>query len=251
MSNVPSDQWLVTLGDFVVSRNTRPVGELNPRELGRAEWVSDDKRIGAVANLVLAPDGSVGVSQVVIGAMRQDYPERMVTSSVLREIPLGTVVADATKALLEAKKRQPQQAVLQDVQTDEFKQLLRDSVRPQPGKTRQLSDQLLKTVALLYLEEYGAGRGMQKRIAERLGELLGESVADTQVRDWISAARRRGWLTTGQAGRRAAGPGWKLLGERGDVAHPGVTTADFLAKIPGIEDADDVVSPRDTDADEQ
>lgn len=75
------------------------------------------------------------------------------------------------------------------------------------GHTR-LSDDLLRQVALVFIEETGPGkdgRAMQ-RTAARFGR------SEDTVRQWVAKARSRGWLAPGYKGRSGGEPGPRWSG---------------------------------------
>jgi hypothetical protein len=74
-----------------------------------------------------------------------------------------------------------------------------------------VTDDLLRHVALAYLEESGPGkdRAVLQRLEARLGRPKGT------VRGWVQRAREDGWLGAAVQGRMGAEPGPKLLAEPG------------------------------------
>ena len=68
----------------------------------------------------------------------------------------------------------------------------------------ELSDQLLIEVARAYLDESRFGSGLTRRLAEQFDR------PEPTIRDWITAARRRGFLGQTTPGRRGATPGPNL-----------------------------------------
>lgn len=76
------------------------------------------------------------------------------------------------------------------------------------GRT-ELTDELLRAVALAYIEETGPGKDRRaiQRMAKRFDRPEGT------LRTWISRARKAGWLAPGSKGRIGAEPGPKLLGD--------------------------------------
>jgi hypothetical protein len=85
---------------------------------------------------------------------------------------------------------------------------LQEQSAPRPGRPK-LADDLLRQVALAYLAEVRAGRGVLRRLAERFER------PETTIRDWVRIARREGWLGPAtKSGRRGADPGPRLLAER-------------------------------------
>jgi transposase len=78
-----------------------------------------------------------------------------------------------------------------------------------PGRVL-MTDDLLRRVAITYLEETesGGNRAVLQRMADRLGRSRGT------VRTWLGRAREEGWLGPGVQGRPGAEPGPKLIAER-------------------------------------
>jgi len=68
----------------------------------------------------------------------------------------------------------------------------------------EIADTLLESVATAYLEEAPGGAGLTRRLAERFNR------PEPTVRDWVAAARRRGFLSAAHPGRRGAAPGPRL-----------------------------------------
>jgi hypothetical protein len=80
----------------------------------------------------------------------------------------------------------------------------------QGAKRTEMTAELLRSVAIAYIEEseVGTGRGLLNRMSERFGRPEGT------VRTWVSRARKDGWLGPGARGRAGAEPGPKLLAAR-------------------------------------
>lgn len=87
---------------------------------------------------------------------------------------------------------------------------------PAPGRGRPaLPDDFLAAVAIAYIEECAAGRGVLKRVGVRVGPLRGmrpRQVLLQTVKDWVRLARDRGFLTPAtKQGSRGGQPGPRLL----------------------------------------
>lgn len=88
-----------------------------------------------------------------------------------------------------------------------------------------MTDDLLRTVALVFLSETAPGmpRGATQRMVERFGRPQGT------IQTWIKRARREGWLAPGPSGRMAGEPGPRLkawIAERvNDPIRPGGPSA--------------------------
>ena len=116
-----------------------------------------------------------------------------ITSSLLRQIPTGGILAAAQAAGIS----------IQDAPASPPK---RDEKR-QPGR-QPLSDDLIRDVALRYLTETGPGkpRGAVQRLAEHYGK-----PAQTISR-WVMRARADGWLGPAVPGREGGAHGRRLSG---------------------------------------
>ncbi|MFF6939987.1 hypothetical protein [Streptomyces lavendulae] len=118
------------------------------------------------------------------------------THQLLRQIPLGEILAEARtyRPELEASYLRMQDGP--------------SAATLPPGRV-PITDDLLRQVALVYLEESGPGKGRAalQRLAERFGRPVGT------VRTWLGRAREEGWLGPGVQGRLGADPGPRLLDE--------------------------------------
>jgi hypothetical protein len=128
-----------------------------------------------------------------------------VTPTLLKSVPLGRLMAQVHSDLFRRA------ATTSD--TEQWARLVRqvaeeESVAPSPRTGRPaLSHDLLREVAVAYLEEAENGRGLTARLAVRFDR------PQATVRDWIRAARREHFLTEAEPGRAGAAPGWRLLDE--------------------------------------
>jgi hypothetical protein len=145
--------------------------------------------------------------------MSRSYPG--ITSSLLRRLPLGRIVAAAQRTLAERNwvtegiRLVPGGLLVGDHIPAETRTLLErtnDQAAPQRRGRPPLADDLLEHVARAYLEEAPAGTGLTRRLAERFGR------PEPTVRDWVAAARERGYLSPARPGRRGAAPGPRLKG---------------------------------------
>lgn len=75
--------------------------------------------------------------------------------------------------------------------------------RPSGGRPR-LSDAHLREVAIAYLAELAAGRGVLARLATRF------EVSGRLASEWVVKARKAGFLSSGERGRRGGGLGPRL-----------------------------------------
>lgn len=140
-------------------------------------------------------------------------PEQLITSDILRRIPLGRIVAMAQRSLAQEGWRTDGLHILMgpdrgpEALTDEEVNALEAGVQAAKQTRRgrpPLPDSTLAEVAHAYLEEAPAGVGLLKRLATRFDR------PEATVRDWIAAARREGYLTPATPGKRGAGPGPRL-----------------------------------------
>lgn len=213
------------VSDFVYNSQDLPVSvygilinrgrglEVAELELFRTSWGYYDKWGDFVG-----PDGN-DLQHVANEA------EQLITSDVLRRIPIGRIVAMAQRSLAEETWRSEGLQVLMgadrgpdELTPDELTAL--EAGTKAAKQTRRgrppLQESTLEEVAHAYLEEAPTGVGLLKRLAKRFDR------PEATVRDWIAAARREGYLTPAVPGKRGAGPGPRL------VAVPGAA-----------EDADD------------
>lgn len=149
-------------------------------------------------------------------------PESLITSDVLRKIPLGTIVAraQATLALEDWRTEGVTQLGLtgpEDIPAEKLfapeRAALEKATSSATSTARgrpSLPDKLLTEVAHAYLQEAAVGPGLTRRLAARFDR------PEPTIRDWIAAARRRGFLSEATPGRRGAAPGPML-------EHPGVS----------------------------
>lgn len=137
-----------------------------------------------------------------------------ITTTVLRQIPLGEIVALAQKSLAGSDWRETGVRVLMgpDLAPDELPpaavSALETATRSAANSARTgrppLPDALLAEVARAYLDQAPGGRGLRRRLARRFDR------PEATIRDWINQARKRGFLTPAQPGRRGAAPGPRL-----------------------------------------
>jgi hypothetical protein len=117
-------------------------------------------------------------------AAQRTLAERNWVTEGIRVVPGGLLVGDdilaETRTLLERTN---------------------DQASPQRRGRPPLAEDLLEQVARAYLEEAPAGIGLTRRLAERFDR------PEPTVRDWVAAARERGYLSPAHPGRRGAAPG--------------------------------------------
>jgi hypothetical protein len=129
-------------------------------------------------------------------------------TSLMRQIPLSRLMAQVRvdlvrRAATAPAREQWAQHVLAVAGS------LEDEPIRGPGRAA-LSDDLLFDVAVAYLEEAEHGRGVWGRMATRLGQ------PEARVRELIRAARKRGYLSDAEPGKRDAQAGPRMLAEMHD-----------------------------------
>ncbi|MFE7045260.1 hypothetical protein ACFU9X_39365 [Streptomyces atratus] len=133
-----------------------------------------------------------------------------ITSDVLRRIPLGQIVARAQAELADQSWKEEGVTVLgrsraagSDLAPASLQALENANVLAQPAQRGRppLDGELLHVVAHAYLREAINGPGLHRRLANLFNR------PEPTIKDWIKAARDRGYLSPAVPGRRAAGPG--------------------------------------------
>jgi hypothetical protein len=154
-------------------------------------------------------------------------PPALINSDVLRRVPLGDIIARTERQLADDSWRTegvrsfPGPNLMLDELTDEQRRALENSSTSAVRRRGrpELSDELLIDVAETYVWEAGRGRGALRRMSEVFDR------PEATIRDWIAAARRRGYLAPTKPGRRGAAPGPNLpsirtAGETARAARP-------------------------------
>lgn len=144
-------------------------------------------------------------------------PPSLITSDVLRRIPIGEILARTQRRLADESWRTDGIDVIPapggrfsklsaDELTEEQRRALENSsaIAARRRGRPELSDELLIEVAEAYIHEAGRGRGALNRMSEIFDR------PEATVRDWIAQARRRGYLAPTKPGRRGAAPGPNL-----------------------------------------
>lgn len=131
-----------------------------------------------------------------------------VTAGLLRKIPVGEILASVrTKAAWEAAQKAGTRVLLgEEPIAGVFRE--GDETKPRRSGRAPLTQELLRDVAVAYIEENAPGKpaGAMKRIAERFGK------PEETMRNWVTRARRDGWLGPSVKGRAGAEPGPRLAG---------------------------------------
>ena len=144
-------------------------------------------------------------------------PPTLITSDVLRRIPIGEILA-RTQRRLTAESWRTEGIELMPAPGGVVGKLDADDLTPEQRRALEnssavgarrrgrpeLSDELLVEVAEAYITEAARGRGALNRMAEIFDR------PEATVRDWIAQARRRGYLAATRPGRRGAAPGPNL-----------------------------------------
>lgn len=132
-------------------------------------------------------------------------PGTRITAKMLRDLPLTDILAGARSAEIIASSIRGAQAALGPEKPAET---------GGPGRT-PLSDDLLREVALGYLDQTapGMGRGAVKRLAERM------NVDPKTMSRYVWRARQTGWLGPAIQGREGSEPGPRLVAETGSRSH--------------------------------
>lgn len=192
-----SERLPVTVYAVLINRGQGlEVAEL---ELFRRNWGYFDESDNYVVPDVEAQPGS-------------DDPPTLITGDILRRIPLGDIVARTQRWLADDSWRTegirslPGPDLRTDDLTDQQRRALENSSNSVPRRRGrpELSDELLVDVAEAYIQEAGLGRGAIGRMADTFDR------PEATIRDWISIARRRGYLAPTKPGRRSAAPGPRL-----------------------------------------
>lgn len=130
-----------------------------------------------------------------------------VTATLLRQVPVGRIcaLAQTTLAAREWETDGIQVIMGPDIAGDEIDGETRTSLEsaaalaeqaPRSAGRPQLPDDLLEAVATAYTQELAGGAGLTRRLAERFCR------PEPTVRDWITKARARGYLSAAVPGRR-------------------------------------------------
>jgi hypothetical protein len=157
-------------------------------------------------------------------------PPTLITSDLLRRIPLGDIITRVERDLpddswrTEGIRQMPGDDRIFPADLSEEQRRALDNTTTVTSRRRgrpELSDELLIELAEIYIDEASHGRGVTRRLAERFDR------PEPTIRDWITTARRRGFLAQSTPGRRVAAPGPKLplRTDDGAGAKPDLTRA--------------------------
>jgi hypothetical protein len=147
------------------------------------------------------------------------------TAGIMKHVPLGAITVSLRSLVALERSEQMIDEARRNI--DELPNvaaaLIREAtsqVQPALEKPRRhggrepLTDDLLRDVALTYLEETGPGK--PKKPLERMAAKYDKP--EETVRTWVSRARKAGWLGPAMRGRAGAEPGPRLLAEM--ATHP-------------------------------
>lgn len=162
-----------------------------------------------------------GSAEIDANQVDEDHAEApsLITSDLLRRIPVGRIIALAQRQLAQDDWRTDGVMVLMGPDRGSDQLTVAETTALESGVTaaRQtrrgrppLPDDLLEQVAHAYLQESAAGPGLLRRLSGRFER------PEATIRDWIAAARTAGYLTPARHGRRGAGPGPRLTEEMHD-----------------------------------
>ena len=153
---------------------------------------------------------------LTIEAWDPDELQLAVTSSVLRSLPLGRWLASARAESVDTYRlmmeRWPDGSPERERLHRSAEQMAKER---KPGR-RGYPDSHWAEIAERYLELDRRGtRAVSTELAAQLG------VPVQTAKDWVSQARKRGYLTPAQPGRSGGAPGPELIAflERGETDH--------------------------------
>lgn len=131
-----------------------------------------------------------------------------VTQRTLRETPLaGILKAIRAQVVWQEAAREGTRAFLGEEPAPGLFEPQDVRIPETSGRT-PMSDELLRAVALAFIEETGPGK--DKRAIQRMAKRFDRP--EGTLRTWIARARKEGWLAPGSKGRIGAEPGPKLTG---------------------------------------
>lgn len=163
--------------------------------------------------------GRVARTELGIVITRMEFESERsggITASMSRHFPIGELLAYIRTSNVLADERREYGLVPMSAPPAEPEAVCRcghsAGVRDRRGGRARITDEHLRAVALVYLEETlpGKGGGAMARMTAHFERPEGT------VRTWLANARRQGWLGPGMKGRRGAEPGPRLLAELAD-----------------------------------
>jgi hypothetical protein len=212
--NLSLRSWVGTAGlvEVSVKDTWLPDSVARNDAVASVEWRSE----GWIARWTIARQGHGKVARALhLEAEGRETPDSGITADMLRSLsPAQAVAASQEPNLIPPIER----ILMQWAEhTRETTGPVDSAERTKPGRPRVDEDEVA-LVALAYLEEAKDGRGVHRRLAARF------HMAESTVRDRISMARSRGYLTPTKQGRRGAEMGELLaewMRERGYSASEG------------------------------
>ena len=202
----------VQVADEIDAKRRAALAELDVR----LRWPSPAERASGIAAFFaldhgdLAIEGELarGETGLVISRVEVVAPmPRGVTQRALKDAPLAGILRSvrAQVAYQEAMREGTRAFLGEEPAPGLFQP--EDAKIPKTSGRTELTDELLRQVALAFIEE--TGRGKDKRAIQRMVERFDRP--EGTLRTWITRARKAGWLAPGSKGRIGAEPGPKLL----------------------------------------
>ena len=166
---------------------------------------SSDGRWKVLAYLTLTDDGQFLISRLEV--MPWEPVALDLNMQDLKALPLTRWRAEAHRQIIGMTKDHHEGTTKTNLKNEA--RILLDSSLPRAGD-RGFGDAFYERLARLYLDLQGA-RGIQKRLATRLGELEGRPFSARQVSDATKKATKLGYLLPGTNGRGLRSPGPNLV----------------------------------------
>lgn len=149
--------------------------------------------------VIAQQDGGLVVRDLHIETLARATPQGGITATMLRKLSPANVVRDAAADMPDPFTARVIEQISQQAQAEVEQRPIRRGRPP-------LSDEHLARVALAYLDELRAGRGVWRRMSRRFDR------TPEAMRDQVRKARERGFLTEAAgAGQRGGEPGPALL----------------------------------------
>lgn len=202
----------VQVADEIEAKRRAALAEL---DVGLRWPTPAERALGVVAffsldhgDLSLKGELARGETGLVVSRVLVEAPlPRGVTQRALKDAPLAGILRSvrAQVAYQEAMREGTRAFLGEEPAPGLF--LPEDVHIPKTSGRTELTDELLRQVALAFIEETGPGK--DKRAIQRMVERFGRP--EGTLRTWISRARKTGWLAPGSKGRIGAEPGPKLI----------------------------------------
>lgn len=210
-------------GGFVSGRRVQVADEIEAKRRAalaeldvKLRWPSPAERASGVAAFFSLDHGGLslegelarGDTGLVISKVEVTAPlPRGITQRALKDAPLAGILRSirAQVAYQEAMREGTRAFLGEEPAPGLF--LPEDVQIPKTSGRTELTDELLRQVALAFIEETGPGK--DKRAIQRMVERFDRP--EGTLRTWISRARKAGWLAPGSKGRIGAEPGPKLI----------------------------------------